>query len=238
MAVNPATEGVGVSGVFGQAARQELWRERLAVPTYTVKAAADLSSTKLATVSYWLRHSRSGGPLIPERPVYWNLSWYQLVEVAFVATMRSFGVSLQRIRRAREWLAHEYDVEYPFALLRLRTEGSHILMEADSASGQPLLVVADDHGQIAWERILSERYEQFDYEHDLALTWYPRGRRSPVSVDPRIAYGLPAVGGVPTRAIYQRFAAGEALDDLSEDYGLQLGLVIQALSFEGVGLSK
>lgn len=163
----------------------------------------------------------------------------ELVEVAFVATMRRHGMSLQRIRRSKDYLARAYKVEYPFVELRLKTDGAHILKEADEAEGGPgLLVVADEQGQFAWEQILAERYEQFVYEDNLALTWYPLGKEKPISIDPRVAFGMPAVNGVPTRAIAGRFMAGDNDPKLlGEDYGLNVGLVIQALAFEGVGLT-
>lgn len=216
------------------------WQERLYVPCYPLKVAASLSGTKAGNVSYWLRERAQSRAVIPGRTAFWNLSWMELVEVAFVSTMRHYGVSLQRIRRARDYLARAYGVEYPFAELRLKTDGAHILKEANEADGGPgVLVVADEQGQLAWERILAERYAQFIYERNLALVWYPLGKEKPISLDPRVAFGMPAVRGVPTRVISSRFMAGDDdLKFLGEDYGLDLGLVIQALAFEGVGLKQ
>ena len=214
--------------------RPDLWRERLDVPCYPLKTAAALSKTRTGNISYWLRGSSDGEPVIPGYTPRFNLSWLQMVEVAFVSAMRRSGLSLQRIRRAKEYLAQAYKVDYPFAQIRLKTDGAHVLKNADASEGGPgVLVVADKRGQLAWELILSEGYRQFDYEKGLALVWYPDGRNRLITMDPRVAFGMPAVKGVPTGVLAGRFTAGEDIRMISDDFGLSVGMVIQALAFEG-----
>jgi uncharacterized protein (DUF433 family) len=76
----------------------------------------------------------------------------------------------------------------------------------------------------------------FDYEDGLALRWHPRGRGSPILVDPRIAFGAPMIAdsGVPTSVIRDRFKAGETLAEIEDDFDIPRAQVEEALAFEGV----
>lgn len=215
----------------------EPWRRRLYLPAYTIADAAQYAGAKPQTVSSWYyRHSRRG-PVLVGKERGTPLSYLQLVELAFVATFRELGVSLKRIRDARDYLAQNFRSEYPFAEHRLMTEGKHVLLnlraaEPDAEMGR--LIVADQSGQIAWQDVISDRFAEFVYEGDLAIRWHVRGPTSPVVIDPRVAFGAPTVEGIPTWAIKGRALAGESLEEIAEDFGLETGEVLKALKFEGL----
>lgn len=214
----------------------ETWRRRLYLPAYSIAEAARYAGTSPNTVAYWHRGT-SLGPVLPGRERREPLSYLQLVEVAFVATFRKLGVSLQRIRKAREYLAQRFHSEFPFAEFRLQSEGTHILMdlkEQGEDTEVELLLIADERGQTAWKPLVGDRFAQFEYEGNLAIRWHPISGESPVIIDPRVAFGAPTVSGVPTWAIKGRWVAGETLDEISEDFGLSSEQVIEALAFEGI----
>lgn len=215
------------------------WLRRLYLPAYSIQEAAKYSKTNARVVSSWHYAGGTLGPALPGRERKRPLSYLQLIEVAFVATFRSLGVSLQRIRKAREYAAQTLAAEFPFAEYRWQTEGSHVLLdlseiEKDTEIGR--LIVADVGGQIAWQRLVGERFAQFDYEHGLALVWYVAGRDAPVKIDPRIAFGAPTVHGIPTWAIKGRWLAGEPATDIQKDFGLDAESVRHALAFEGISM--
>ncbi|MBI4321352.1 MAG: DUF433 domain-containing protein [Chloroflexi bacterium] len=165
------------------------------------------------------------------------MSYLQLVEVAFVATFRQLGVPLQRIRKARDYLAQKFDSEHPFAEIRLKTEGHHVLLdlqEVEPDADLGVLVVADKDGQEAWQGMVGERFAEFDYESGLAVRWYPEGKSQPVVIDPRIYFGAPTVCGIPTWAIKGRYEAGESIDEIAADFELGDEQIVYALAFEGV----
>ena len=71
----------------------------------------------------------------------------------------------------------------------------------------------------------------------VASRWWPgatRPGRGPVVVDPRRAFGAPVVArtGIRTADIFQRFAAGEPVAELADDYGLSIDKVEAAISAE------
>lgn len=213
------------------------WRRRLYLPAYRVGDAGRYAEVHPQTVSRWHLGNARTTATLPGRGKGNDLSYYQLVEVAFVATFRKLGVSLQRIRKARDYAGQVLKSEYPFAEHSWLTEGHHVLLELRETVGQDFvkdLIVADEHGQIGWREMIGERFHQFDYQDEIALVWHLRGRENPVSIDPRISFGAPNVKGVPTWALKGRWDAGERVADIQDDFGLSEEDIRSGLSFEGV----
>lgn len=216
----------------------EPWRRRLYLPSYAVVDAARYARTRPQTVVYWHFKGRGLGPALPGRERRRPLSYLELIEVAFVATFRKLGLPLQRIRKAREYAAQTLKSEFPFAEYRWLTEGSHMLLDlwraADDANMRKL-IVGDAHGQIAWQPLVGDRFAEFDYESGLAIIWHVAGRQSRVRIDPRIAFGAPAVEGLPTWVILGRWKAGESLTEIIDDFEIAEEAARDALRFEGIG---
>ena len=224
------------SGVKSEAAP---WRRRLYLPAYPVKDSARYAGVSSRTVSYWHFGRSKAGAALPGRSRREDLSYLELVEVAFIATFRSLGVSLQRIRKAKDYAAQVLKSEYPFAEYSWLTEGHQVLLDlravqGDSSMGR--LVAADSHGQVAWKEVVSDRFHQFDYDNGIALIWHLAGRRSPVVIDPRVSFGAPSVGGVSTWALKGRWDAGENISDIRDDFRLSDDEVRYGLIFEGADI--
>ena len=96
------------------------------------------------------------------------------------------------------------------------------------------MVVADMYGQVAWESVVAERFEEFDYQDDIAVVWHVARRGNPVSIDPRVAFGTPSVNGIPTWILKGRWDAGETISHIQADYGLAQEDIAHGLRFEGV----
>lgn len=211
---------------------------RLYLPVHSVADAARYAGTKAATVSRWHHGVGRLSPALPGRSKRTPLSYLQLVEVAMVAAFRREGVSLQRIRKAREFLRQHLGCQYPFTTRRFYTEGKHILIELrDQLPEVQSLVLADKSGQIVWSPFLGERFSQFEYQGDLVIRWYPAGIDSPVVIDPLVAFGSPSVRGIPTWALRGRYIAGESVECIADDFNLPVDSVIKALQFEGISLA-
>ena len=217
----------------------DLWRKRLTLPTYTAAEAARYAKAKPQTVGYWFRRGETTGPALPGRKAGERLNYFEAVEVAFVAAFRGYGVRLRNLREARAYFQRLLQTEYPFAAERFYTEGTRILREWGDLQGLSEfseVVIGDEQGQLAWAGLLGEKFETFDYEDDLALRWHVAGRSSPVQIDPRISFGSPCVRGIPTWAMRGRKQAGESIEEISEDFGLEDNEVIAGVKFEGLEL--
>jgi uncharacterized protein (DUF433 family) len=215
----------------------EPWRRRLYLPSYTVVDAARYVQAKTRTISYWHFGGPNVGPALPGREHRRPLSYLELIEAAFVATFRHFGLSLQKIRKAREYAAQALNSEFPFAEYKWKTEGQHMLLDlwkSDPDSEAKKLVLGDVYGQEAWQEMVGDRFAEFDYEKELALIWHVAGRQSRVIIDPRIAFGAPMVSGIATWVLKGRWKAGESIEDIEEDFQLDKTEIIQGLQFEGI----
>jgi len=167
------------------------------------------------------------------------LSYLQLVEVAFVATLRHMGVSLRRIRIARDFLESAFGMEYPFATMKLQTDGARVLYDLRDCEGrwaERLLGEASAAGQVIWADPIRDRITEFQYEHGVAIRWFPRGRAVPIVVDPQVQFGTPilADSALPTLVVKERYQAGETIQEIKQDFGIEAAAIRHALVFEGI----
>ncbi len=219
-------------------AQSALWRERLTVPAYRVFEAARYARTSQQTIGNWerLRGNRPGA--VTARQERDGLSYLQLIEVGVVAAMRKSGVALEKIRQAREYLCREFEVDFPFARYRFKTDGKVLLMDYDQLvkADKKKLLALNENGQLAWNEILSALLHEFDYDSEVGtvLRWRVAGYDSPVRLDPRIAFGTPHVSGIATWVLRERWKSGESMHDIADDYELPVSLVAAALNFEEI----
>lgn len=216
------------------------WKRRLYLPAYMMVDAARYTGTNTQTIAYWYYGGEGLGPVLPGKEPRRPLSYLQLIEVAFVATFRQLKLSLQKIRKARQYAAQNLSSEYPFAELAWKTEGVHLLLDLKQVEGDAelgRLILGDEHGQLAWQPMVAERFAQFDYEAGMALVWHLIGQESPISINPRVAFGAPTVKGIPTWVIKGRWVAGEPVEDIKEDFRLEPEYIKEALRFEGIEIA-
>jgi uncharacterized protein (DUF433 family) len=224
--------------------RAESWERRLYLPAYRCAEAARLVQTAPQTIRRWYEGNEvPGGRLRPVRPVQQAdlLSYVQVVDVAFVADYRRLGVRLDRVRLAHAYLRKTFRVDYPFAQLDVKMDGVSVLGAYVAHEGRRTLhrlVAGDGGGQWVWPEVIQQRFAQFDYEHQLAVRWHPRGRENPIVVDPRIAFGAPIIGqaSIATWVIRERYEAGEEIPEIEDDFGVTREQIAAALAFEGIEL--
>ena len=211
------------------------WLRRLYLPTYQIAEVANYADIAPQTVAAWHKIENK---FLFEKEEKAALSYLQLIEVAVVAAFRKMGVPLKNIRATREYAKHHLRCEFPFATFKFKEEAKHLYLDSnvleDLSSNS--VVQTDQGGQLAWKTVIG-RMREFDYENEydgLALKWHVAGRSSPIIIDPRIAFGTPAVKGTPTWIIKGRWDAGESDSDIAEDFQINLSDVKEALKFEKV----
>ncbi len=163
-----------------------------------------------------------------------RLSYLHLIETSVAAAFRALGVSLQRIRSAHEYLQHRFSAEFPFAQLKLKTDGAHVIKEFnDPEITRKSIIIADAEGQTAWKKLIAEKLMQFDFDDRIAIRWYPNGRNSRVVVDPQFSFGSPTIvgKGIATWAIQERVEIGETHQEIADDFGLGIDEVEAAIAF-------
>lgn len=227
-------------GIASLNASSEPWKARLTIPNYRVREAARYARVSTKTVASW-QSIKGNKVFLTRRDDRASLSYMQLIELAVVAAFRESGVTLQRIYEAREHIRNQFQSEYPFADYRFKTDGKVLLLDysqIDKKTGKGKLLEANRNGQLAWEDILEARLREFDYDkkEKLVLRWHVAGPKSPIIIDPRLCFGSPTVRGTPTWAIKGRWAAGEQISEIADDFGLKEEIVFQALQFEGINV--
>ncbi|MEW4469038.1 DUF433 domain-containing protein [Parasphingorhabdus sp. JC815] len=206
------------------ATSSEFWRARLEIPNYEVKEAARYAHVHSATVARWHKNTTLG-----KREPGAKLSYMQLIELAVAAACKDAGMKLGDIRAARSYFAGAFKTEYPFAMLDLMTDGVDLAVKAGAE-----LLIGNRNGQLAWKRVIGDRFKEFEYEDGIATRWHLAGEKSPVVIDPKVRFGAPHVSGVPTWLLKERWAEGEPMNEITDDLGLEVSELKAALLFEGI----
>jgi uncharacterized protein (DUF433 family) len=162
----------------------------------------------------------------------------QLIEVAVVAAFRKEGISLNEIRNVREYVSKVLRSEFPFAEYRFKTDGKKLFMDyqqVEGVGGRGKLLRPGQGGQLAWDQIIG-RLREFRYDRDkgFVVRWHLGAPDSAIVIDPRVAFGAPTISGMPTWAIKGRWEAGEPIEDIADDFGLEEQEIVRALEFEGI----
>lgn len=171
------------------------------------------------------------------------LSFNNLAELHILSALRNEDVSLQRVRQAIAYLRKEFDEErHPLLSTDLSTDGANVFIEK---FGQ--LVNISRHGQVAFREILEAHLRRIDRDPNsgtvLRLFPFVKAVRSAqdavgqarlVAIDPRVSFGRPVIAGtrVPTTELAGRWSAGETIAEIAEDFGLDAGLVEDAIRYE------
>jgi len=214
--------------------------------TYAIAAAAHYLALPPATLSSWVRgrtypttsgrgHSK---PLIklpdPRQPF---LSFTNLVEAHVLkAIRRHHGLAMQKVRPALDHLENRLQVEHPLAHEQLLTDGVSLFVERFGR-----LVNLSERGQLAVRELLSTYLHRIVHDSTgFALRLYPFSRSETagdpcvVVVDPRISFGRPVIDGtsVRTDVVASRLKAGESIQELADDYGVESAKIEEAIRYE------
>lgn len=216
------------------------------VGAYGISEAAHYVSLPAATLRTWVRGrtyatadgNRYSEPLIQlpdlDEPL---LSFTNLVEAHVLkAIRRQHGVAMQRVRPALTYLEEKLGVAHPLAHQYLLTDGVSLFTERFGK-----LVNLSQKGQLVVRELLEAHLRRI--EHDavgLAIRLFPFSRGEELNVprvvvvDPRISFGRPVIDGtaVRTEVVAHRLKAGESIQELTEDYGLEVEQIEEAIRYE------
>ncbi|MFQ6045692.1 MAG: DUF433 domain-containing protein [Gemmatimonadales bacterium] len=226
----------------------------LGVGIYSQAEVARLLSLSPGRVRSWVRGYRyAWGPKerrrrgeqpaviktdIPTIDGSFAVSFLELVELFVVKQFRDNGIPLQTVRVAWNHAAQAFDTLHPFANRRVFTDDGRVFMALrDDDLAPDVLEVSSRHMpfQIVAGPIFRHSFEEieFDEHTELARRWWPRGRHTPIVLDPAIAFGAPVVRGtrVPT-TIIARYAEARPIKVVADAFELPSGQVKAAVTFE------
>lgn len=224
---------------------------RFDVPLYSVAEAARFLGVANTTFSSWARgYVRRS----PDRPPVSNppvlstptsadgasVPFITLAEGMVLAAIRKTGVPMQRIRPALLALQDHLGIEHALASQRLYSDGADVLFdfaqqsnEAAEATTAARDLVVLRNGQRVFTETVSDYLQRIDYGDDgyARLLHLPGYQHRQVVVDPERSFGQPVFvsGGAKVSDVIDRFQAGESLPDLSEDFGVPIDDLEDAL---------
>jgi len=215
--------------------------DRFAVPLYTVAEAARHLGVPTSTFTTWahgyLRHPAGRRPVVGQ-PIVTTVGDSRSAVVPFVglaeglvlAAFRRAGVPLQRIRPAIERLQDELGFAHALASRSLYTDGAEVLYDyAEQAADSPearsareLVVVR--YGQRVFADVIDAYLRRVDFASDgyARLIRLPEYAAGEVVVDARRCFGQPIFsrGGARVEDVLARFQAGEPLSAVSDEFGV------------------
>jgi uncharacterized protein (DUF433 family) len=215
-------------------------------PAYSLTEAARYIKLPVATLRSWVvgrPYPRSGGvahskPLISaasRRPPL--LSFSNLIESHVLRSLRTeHGVSLKDVRRALSFAESRLHIERLLLSPELCTGAGRLFLDQYGK-----LIDLSASGQIALRRMFDEHLKRVEWgELGVPIRLYPfiasgaQAAARPIAIDPGLAFGRPIVArkGVTTQAIADRLDAGESVDDVACDYGLEVPEVEEAVLYE------
>jgi uncharacterized protein (DUF433 family) len=164
------------------------------------------------------------------------LSFLDLIEACFVKVFLDHGVSLHTIRLVAEEAERMFKTTHPFCVKRFETDGRTILArlrDEHADGGERLLDLKRKH--FVFPAVFTPLVKTLDYDTSGdAVRWWPRGRGTPIVLDPKRAFGAAIVDRscVPTRALFDAHTAGEAPENIAKWFRVELAEVRAAIAFE------
>ena len=216
-------------------------------PAYTFTEAAHYLRVPVTTLHAWCtgQDYRSEGRLKRYQKVIQldgsgreGLSFLNLVEAHVLSGLRRIHhIPLPKIRQALDWIRKQLKMSRPLAEARFATDGVSLYVEHISQ-----LIAADRGGQLAMRQIIDAYLQRVERgPRGVPIKLYPFTRKEPsadaqrsVVIDPTVAFGRPVLAGtrVPTAILADRFKAGDALQDLADDYRTTPQAIEEALRCE------
>lgn len=213
-------------------------------PVFTVPEAARQLDTPPSTVRRWLDGGRRRGtfyqPVIRSEPTGDTaVTWGEFVELRYLRAYRRLDVRLQQLREVIAGLRREFDSPYPLAHFRpYVSEGRRLVLSLQRDADLPddLSIVYElAGGQTVLAAPAEAFLSQVEFTHGddpWAARLFPAGRGSPVVMDPEVAFGAPSVRGIRTDVLRELVDADEPLESVAEDFGIDLGVLKAAVSYE------
>lgn len=206
------------------------------LPAYTAVRAAQIVRLSTSTLRLWGRGDGAHAALfIPAQSSPLTFSFSNLVESFVLASMRRVhGISMQRVRKALQFVGKELGVQRPLIHSRFRTDGIRLFVD----HADRLFEVARP-GQALLREILDASLERIGWGRDVAERLYPwvradLGGPKSIVIDPRRGFGQPIIvgTGIQARIVTERYRAGESVAELAQDYRLDPGQIEDAIRCE------
>lgn len=205
-----------------------------------------LVGVRSGTARRWLegyqRSEKFYDPVLREEPTGSDaVTWGEMVEARLLAEYRSRDLPVQRMRPAIELLREEFG-RYPLAHARpfLDMEGRELVRVVQEKVGleRRMRLVVVRGGQLLLAAPAQRFSSAVQYADGTVSSLLPDSRTPEVVMDPRRAFGQPAIRSVKTESLAEDYRSGTSREDLADLYDLTARQVDEALRFELIADSE
>lgn len=157
------------------------------------------------------------------------VNFYVLIELHTFFQLQDLGVKPKAILAARQIIAQETGLNYPFATSDILSDGRKIWYKLQDA-----LINADRTRQTNFVQVVEQFAKKIDFDvNHNAQKFFPQGRNSQVVVNPHHQFGQPVIDGTNINAetIYRMHRSGETVEFISHLYDLNPKSVTDAINF-------
>jgi len=223
------------------------------IPVYPIGEAARYLNLPASTLSSWVKgrdYVTGGGkkrwdPLIQIADAGRSLlSFNNLVEAHVLKAIRTrHGVPMRGVQIAKEHARKVHGIERLFLSDDLRTI-EHRLQDAGSKSAGALFLEKlgeveqiSERGQLVIRKALTRHLERIERDgNGLPVRLFPFVSHSSgrdILIDPRVSFGRPVLAnrGIRVATLVDRIEAGEDIDHVARNYGLDPADIERALDF-------
>lgn len=209
---------------------------------YSDVEASKLLGVNLSTFRRWLDGAERRGkfyePILRANHTgSRTVTWGEFVEADYLRQYRKIHeVSLQSLRSFVRSLRDSTGVPYPLAHHQPWVgAGRRLLISAQKdADLEPALWSAfEPKSGLVLLTAPGESYlSSVSFEGEAVTAVHPDGKASPVVIDPDVRFGSPHVRGISTESLIDAVRAGESIEALAGDFGLEIEEIAAAISFE------
>jgi uncharacterized protein (DUF433 family) len=219
------------------------------IGAYTPVEAAHYLRVPLSTLRAWTLgqsytnekgHSRSFQSVIQIADMKDRLlSFNNLVEIHVLSGIRRVHeIPLPKIRKGLKYLRGELGTNRPLLTQKFLTDGLDLFVEHSG-----LLLNVTREGQLPFREMVERFLKRIERDPTgTPIKLYPFSRHAgkddekKIVIDPSIAFGRPTLVGtaIPTANIFERFLAGEPVEDLAQDFSVDKSLVEEAIRCEQI----
>jgi len=214
---------------------------RLGEGVYTLPDAALILRLPLTRLRHWVGGYFDAGDVEDDgflatwgRGRGRGFNFLVLIEAYTVYHLRLLGVSLQRIRVAREILGKHLETPHPFAARGILASGGRVLFDLEASAPGALLQLSPGK-QTELRDIIEPFCTRLDFDPStrLADRFWPCGRGAHIVVDPRRSFGRPTITGtsITAEVLADLVDAGEAPTDVAAQYDVPVPAVEEAHRF-------
>jgi uncharacterized protein (DUF433 family) len=204
--------------------------------------AARLLRVAQGTVNYWLndgkRRGRTYPPVIRCEPGDGRVvTWAEFVEAGLLrGYRRDLQVPMVEIRAFVDLLRARFEIPYPLAhALPFVGEGKQLVWDAQEETelDADFCLIAEVRGQLVLTPPSQVFFPRVNWIDDVAAAWRPADNPdSPVRIDPETRFGRPSIKGISTEVLWEHAESGASLDEIADDFDLDVADVRWAVSHE------